>query len=179
LRVFICHYSVLIVLPSPRSGEYLPSRVAIFFGGFFLNFIGENSMSYLNQAMLIGNLGHDPEVLKNTEKSCFVRLSLATNKKYKDAKGEVVKITQWHTVYVSSGLGRFCASYLKKGAKVFVQGELRTNEWTDKNGQTRHTTAVYADTCRILVQKPQNEDEAVAEAEIVDSAEEQEDDLPF
>lgn len=122
-------------------------------------------MSYLNLVMLIGNLGEDPEMLKSGNSGCFVRLSLATNKKYINAWKESVKDTQWHTVYLNNGVGQYAASYLKKGDKVLVSGELRTNEWKDKEGQTRYSTAVYARECRSLASKPQEREE-VPKAEI-------------
>ena len=77
-------------------------------------------MSSLNQVNLIGMLGRDPEVLKSTEKGDFVRLSLATTKRYRIMEGKIQEDTQWHVVYVSNGLGRIAATHLKKGARIFV-----------------------------------------------------------
>src|SRR5579872_1523064 len=101
-------------------------------------------MSHLNQVMLIGNLGKNPEVLKTTEQGDFVRLSLATTKRYKDKSGEKQSDTQWHVVYLSNRLGRLGSSYLNKGDKVFISGELRTREWFDDEGQRHFHTSVYA-----------------------------------
>jgi single-strand DNA-binding protein len=129
----------------------------------FLTLIGENTMSYLNKVMLIGNLGRDPEVLKSTDKSCFARLSIATKKKYTNSKGKTVEESQWHTVYVSNGTGKYIASYAKKGAKLYAEGELITQSWEDKEtGDTRYATSVYAHVCRIIHQK---QDELVNDAE--------------
>jgi single-strand DNA-binding protein len=110
-------------------------------------------MSYLNNVTLIGNLGRDPEVLINTEKSCFVRLSIATTKKYKNADGEIVEKTQWHTVYVNNGAARYAAKYVKKGAKVLVEGELNTKIWQNKKGDAVYSTAVYASSISTLIHK--------------------------
>src|SRR5579864_2407266 len=101
-------------------------------------------MSSLNQVMLLGNLGKDPEVLKSSDNGSFVRLSLATSKKFKSKTGEVQEDIQWHTVYLSNGLGKLAAAHLKKGAKLFVLGELRTNDWKDKKEQIHRVTAIYA-----------------------------------
>jgi single-stranded DNA-binding protein len=72
-------------------------------------------MSYLNSVTLIGNLGKDPEVLKDTDKGKFVRLQLATTKKYLNAKKQKVEDTQWHTVLLNRVSADFAVSYLKKG----------------------------------------------------------------
>jgi len=113
--------------------------------GYFLKATtnGENTMSYLNQVLLIDNLGKNPEVVKTTELGAFVRLSLATSKKYRDAKGEWVETTHWHTVYVNNGIGKYISTYAQKGDKVYVSGELFTNSWKDKDGKDRFATAVY------------------------------------
>jgi len=107
-------------------------------------------MSSLNSVQLIGNLGKFPEVLKSTDKVKFVRLSLATTKKYRDAKQEIVEDTQWHTVYLNGSAATFASSYLKKGDKVLIVGELRTTQWKDKTGEIHYSTAVYAKECKSL-----------------------------
>ncbi|MCE3238483.1 MAG: single-strand binding protein [Gammaproteobacteria bacterium] len=110
-------------------------------------------MSSLNQAMLIANLGQDPEVLKESELGSFVRLSVATNKKFKTKEGELREETEWHAVYLNGNLGKVAATSLKKGAKVFVSGELRTREWQDKEGQVHLLTAIYAKEIKFLSPK--------------------------
>jgi single-strand DNA-binding protein len=146
----------------PSWGKYFPHRGSVFSRGFF-NLIGENTMSYLNKVMLIGNLGRDPEVLKSTDKSCFARLSLATKKRYINSKGQTVEESQWHTVYVSNGTGKYIASYAKKGAKLYAEGELITQSWEDKTtGKPRYATSVFAHVCRIVHQK---QDELASDGE--------------
>jgi single-strand DNA-binding protein len=115
-------------------------------------------MTSLNQVNLIGYLGRDPEVLKSTDQGEFVRLSLATTKKYRSKDGKVHEDTQWHTVYLSNGLGKVASSYLTKGARIYVSGELRTREWQNKNGQTLFSTAVYARDLKFLNTKPKDKD---------------------
>jgi single-strand DNA-binding protein len=114
-------------------------------------------MSFFNQVILVGNLGKDPEVLQVSELGSFVRLSLATNKKFKTKEGEIREDTQWHTVYLNNSLGRVAAATLKKGAKLLVSGELRTRDWKDKEGQVHRLTAVYAKEMKFLSAKPQDE----------------------
>ena len=127
----------------------------------------------INQVLLCGNLGEDPALLKESKSGNFVRLSVATNKKYTNAKGEVIQDTQWHTVYLSNGLGKYAMSTFKKGMQVFILGELRKREWQDKNGKAQYTTAVYAKVCRLFAPKADespegqvaNEDDFVREYE--------------
>lgn len=111
-------------------------------------------MSSLNQVNLIGNLGRDPEVLKSTEKGDFVKLSLATTKRYRIKEGKVHEDTQWHTIYVSNGLGRIASKHLSKGSRIYISGELRTHEWEDKSGKTHFSIAVYAKDIKFLSVKP-------------------------
>jgi single-strand DNA-binding protein len=117
-------------------------------------------MSSLNQVNLIGNLGRDPEVLKSSEKGDFVRLSLATTKRYRIKEGKVQEDTQWHTIYASNGLGKIAATYLKKGARIFITGELRTHEWQEKSGKIHTSTAIYAKDIKFLSTKPPEKKDA-------------------
>ncbi len=120
---------------------------------------------FLNQTFLIGNLGQDPELLKETEKGCFVRLRLATNKVVISQDGEKMQSTQWHTVYVNNGVGKYMLSQAKKGMALFVQGELRTHTWKNKEGKDCYETAVYAQKCRIFHHEPVSQTvEPLAEA---------------
>ncbi|MFO6447983.1 single-stranded DNA-binding protein [Erythrobacter sp. NE805] len=97
----------------------------------------------LNKVMLIGNLGADPEVrtFSNGGKVCNLRI--ATSETYKDKNGERQEKTQWHTVAVfQEGAVAYAQNYLKKGSKVFVEGQLETRKWQDQNGQDRYSTEV-------------------------------------
>jgi single-strand DNA-binding protein len=108
-------------------------------------------MKSFNQVILLGNLGKNPKVLK--EENSFAQLSMATTKKYKNAKGELQEITQWHRVYVSNGTGKAAMEYLKKGSRVHVIGELQEREWYDKKGGRHFETAVYASSVIFLDHK--------------------------
>src|SRR5262245_23418437 len=110
-------------------------------------------MSFINQTTLIGNVGKEPEVKAVTDKGKFVRISLATTQKYRNAQGEIQTDTQWHTVYFSNGLGKTVAEYLHKGDKLYVQGVLRTHTWDDSNGSKRYEVAVYAQEMLFLTPK--------------------------
>ena len=98
----------------------------------------------LNKVMLIGNLGADPEVrsFQNGGKVCNLRI--ATSETWKDRNtGERQERTEWHTVAIfSEGLVNVAENYLKKGSKVFIEGQLQTRKWQDQNGQDRYSTEV-------------------------------------
>ena len=98
----------------------------------------------LNKVMLIGNLGQDPEVrsFQNGGKVCNLRI--ATSEQWKDRNtGERQERTEWHTVSIfSEGLVSVAERFLRKGSKVFVEGQLQTRKWQDQNGQDRYSTEV-------------------------------------
>ena len=98
----------------------------------------------LNKGMLIGNLGADPEVrsFQNGGKVCNLRI--ATSETWKDRNtGERQERTEWHTVAIfSEGLVNVCENYLRKGSKVYIEGQLQTRKWQDQNGQDRYSTEV-------------------------------------
>jgi single-strand DNA-binding protein len=98
----------------------------------------------LNKVMLIGNLGKDPEVrtFQNGGKVC--NFSLATSESWKDrTSGEKQERTEWHNVAIfNEGLAGVAERFLKKGSKVYIEGQLQTRKWQDQNGQERYTTEV-------------------------------------
>ncbi|MDC0737057.1 single-stranded DNA-binding protein [Cognatishimia sp. SS12] len=98
----------------------------------------------LNKVMLIGNLGRDPEVrsFQNGGKVCNLRI--ATSETWKDRNtGERREKTEWHSVAVfSEGLVRVCEQFLRKGSKVYIEGQLQTRKWQDQSGQDRYSTEV-------------------------------------
>ena len=98
----------------------------------------------LNKVMIIGNLGRDPEVrsFQNGGKVCNLRI--ATSERWRDkSTGENREKTEWHSVSIfSEGLVRVCEQYLKKGSKVFVEGQLQTRKWQDQSGADRYSTEV-------------------------------------
>jgi single-strand DNA-binding protein len=97
----------------------------------------------LNRVMLIGHLGSDPEV-KNTQSGVVVcSLSLATSSSWKDKNtGVFQEKTEWHRIVLWRGLAEISQKYLKKGSKVYVEGELQTRKWTDSQGQEKYSTEV-------------------------------------
>lgn len=98
----------------------------------------------VNKVILVGNLGRDPEVRHSPDGGKIVTLSVATSESWKDkASGERRDRTEWHRVVVfNDKLAEVSEKYLKKGAKVYLEGQLQTRKWTDPQGQERFTTEV-------------------------------------
>lgn len=98
----------------------------------------------VNKVILIGNLGADPEVRHTQDGNPIVNLRLATNETWKDRQtGERRERVEWHRVVIfNENLGRIAQQYLKKGSKVYLEGQLQTRKWTDQSGQERYTTEV-------------------------------------
>ncbi|GAB4518395.1 MAG: single-stranded DNA-binding protein [Amphiplicatus sp.] len=98
----------------------------------------------VNKVILIGNLGADPEVRQMQDGRPVVNLRVATSESWRDKNtGERRERTEWHRVVIfSEGLARIAEQYLRKGSKVYIEGQLQTRKWTDQNGQERYTTEV-------------------------------------
>src|SRR3954447_20860996 len=98
----------------------------------------------VNKVILVGNLGKDPEVRSTQDGSKIVNLTLATSETWNDrASGERKEKTEWHRVVIFNDRTADVAErFLKKGAKIYVEGSLQTRKWTDQSGQERYTTEV-------------------------------------
>lgn len=101
-------------------------------------------MASLNKVQLIGNLGKDPEVRHTQDGRAIVNFSLATTESWRDkSTGERKEKTEWHTIVIfNEGLAKVAEQYLKKGSSVYVEGQLQTRKWVDKNGDDRYSTEV-------------------------------------
>lgn len=98
----------------------------------------------VNKVILVGNLGKDPEIRRTQDGRPVANLSVATSESWRDkASGERKEKTEWHRVVVfNEGLCNVIERYLKKGAKVYLEGALQTRKWQDKEGQDRYSTEV-------------------------------------
>jgi single-strand DNA-binding protein len=98
----------------------------------------------VNKVILVGNLGKDPEVRRMTSGDAVVNLSIATSESWRDkASGERKEKTEWHRVVIfNKNLAEIAEKYLRKGAKVYVEGQLQTRKWTDKDGAEKYSTEV-------------------------------------
>ncbi len=105
----------------------------------------------VNKVILIGNVGLDPEVRSLEGGTKVARLRLATTERMFDRQTNSNKEhTEWHTVTLWRGLADVVDKYVHKGSQVFIEGRLRTREWTDKDGIKRHSTEIHADTMNLL-----------------------------
>jgi len=98
----------------------------------------------VNKVILVGNLGKDPEIRSTQDGREIANLTIATSDTWKDKNtGERKEKTEWHRVVIfSEGLVNVTKNYLKKGAKVYIEGALQTRKWTDKDGQEKYSTEV-------------------------------------
>lgn len=98
----------------------------------------------VNKVILIGNLGADPEIRRLPSGDPVVNMRLATSEQWRDRQtGERREKTEWHNVVIfNDNLAKVAENYLKKGSKVYIEGQLQTRKWTDQSGQDRYTTEV-------------------------------------
>jgi len=98
----------------------------------------------VNKVILIGNLGADPEVRHTQDGRAICNLRLATTESWRDKQsGERREKTEWHSIVIfNEQLGKVAQQYLKKGAKVYIEGQLQTRKWQDNAGQDRYTTEI-------------------------------------
>ena len=98
----------------------------------------------VNKVILVGNLGNDPDVRTLPSGGKVVNLSVATSERWKDRNsGEQREKTEWHRVVIfSEGLARVAENYLRKGSKVYLEGQLQTRKWQDQSGQDKYSTEV-------------------------------------
>lgn len=98
----------------------------------------------VNKVILVGNLGADPEIRSLNSGAQIANLRLATSEQWRDkATGEKRERTEWHRVVIfNENLSKVAEKYLRKGSKVYIEGQIQTRKWTDKEGQDRYTTEI-------------------------------------
>lgn len=103
----------------------------------------------VNKVIIIGNLGADPEIRHTNDGRIVAKMSIATSESWKTKDGEKREKTEWHRVVVfNEPLAKLCEQYLKKGAKVYIEGSLATKKWQDKSGADRYTTEIVLESYR-------------------------------
>lgn len=151
----------------------------------------------VNKVILVGNVGQDPEVRAMESGVKVARIRLATSERYTDRQsGERKEITEWHTITLWRNLAEVVDKYVHKGSQLYVEGRLRTREWTDKDNNKRYTTEIVADTMQLLGSRSDNSAAAPAsataaqpavapkvvapqQAEAIPAVQDDPDDLPF
>jgi len=144
----------------------------------------------LNKVLLIGRLGNDPEIKQTQNGKNIARLSVATSETWKDKNtGEKKEKTEWHRVVVfNEGLVNVIQKYLKKGAQVYIEGQLNTNKYTDANGEEKYSTQIvlqgYNSSLTILSNKNSSdstriENNQVSQNNAEDISQDSEEKVPF
>ena len=132
-------------------------------------------MAGVNKAILLGNLGKDPEVRRLDDGRAVVNFSLATSESYKNKAGERVTNTEWHNIVSIGKQADFVTEYIKKGQLICIEGKLRTQKWEDKNKVTHYKTEILADSVTPVEWRDENK----TVVKKVSEPENGEEDLPF
>ncbi|RMH52995.1 MAG: single-stranded DNA-binding protein [Zetaproteobacteria bacterium] len=104
----------------------------------------------LNKVMLIGNLGADPETRFTQDGTCVSNIRVATTERFRNRDGSLQEHTEWHRVTLWGRLGEIARDYLRKGSRVYIEGQIRTNKWQDRDGHDRYTTEIRARDLKML-----------------------------
>ncbi len=108
-------------------------------------------MRGVNKVILVGTLGRDPETKTFQNGGSLTQFSIATSESWTDKNtGERKEQTEWHRIVLHNRLGEIAQQYLRKGSKVYIEGSLRTRQWTDQNGQERYTTEIRGEQMQML-----------------------------
>ncbi|MBI4793792.1 MAG: single-stranded DNA-binding protein [Deltaproteobacteria bacterium] len=107
----------------------------------------------INKAIIIGNLGSDPEVRYTQSGTAVANFNVATTEKWKGKDGQMQEQTEWHRVVAFDRLAEICGEYLSKGSKVYIEGRIQTRSWNDKDGNKRYTTEIVAKEMKMLSPK--------------------------
>lgn len=142
----------------------------------------------INKVILVGHVGGDPQIRTVGDRK-VASFNLATTEKYKDRSGQMVENTEWHSVSVWEKLAEVVESYVKKGTLIYVEGKIKTERYTDKDGNDRYATRIQASTLQLLGGKPegnstnasapQNQSQSKFKTTPIVAGEDQGDDLPF
>jgi single-strand DNA-binding protein len=107
-------------------------------------------MASVNKVILVGNLGRDPEMRYLPSGEAVANLAIATSRKYKNKAGEMVEETEWHRVTFFGKLAEIAGQYLKKGRSVYVEGRIKTDKYTGKDGVEKYSTQIVANEMQML-----------------------------
>ena len=107
----------------------------------------------VNKAIIIGNLGQDPEVRYTQSGTQVTNFSVATTEKWKGQDGQMLESTEWHRIVAFARLAEICGEYLHKGSKVYIEGRIQTRKWQDQSGNDRYTTEIVAREMKMLSPK--------------------------
>jgi single-strand DNA-binding protein len=139
----------------------------------------------VNKVILVGNVGKDPEVKYLDNGVAVCNFSLATSETYSNKNGEKVTQTEWHNIVLWRKLAEIAETYIKKGMQIYIEGQIRTRNWEDKDGVKRYTTEIFGTSMQMLGRKAEGGNEPQANQEVAQHttsespAIDETDDLPF
>jgi len=140
----------------------------------------------INKAILVGNLGRDPEIRYTASGMAVANFTIATSERWKDkTSGEMQERTEWHRIVAWGKLGEICGEYLAKGRQVYIEGKIQTRQWDDKDGNKRYTTEIVANEMKMLGSKDSGDGQRSAGPSSVPEysgpplAEDKDDEIPF
>tara|TARA_Y100000813_G_scaffold175403_1_gene140714 strand:- start:116 stop:529 length:414 start_codon:yes stop_codon:yes gene_type:complete len=137
-------------------------------------------MSGVNKAILLGNLGKDPEIRRLDDGRAVANFSIATSESYKNKAGEKVTNTEWHNIVLWSPLAEIAENYLKKGSQVYIEGKISNRSYEDKEGVKKYISEVVGRDITLLGRAPESQQQNDSSSTENDNPETvQEDDLPF
>jgi single-strand DNA-binding protein len=135
-------------------------------------------MTGVNKAILIGNLGRDPELRRTANGSSVVSFPLATTERWTDKNGEKKDRTEWHNIVAWGKLADLANQYLSKGRSTYIEGRITTNSWDDKDGNKRYRTEIVATQIQFLGGSNPNTTDDAASAVSTDKDVESDDTIP-
>ena len=109
----------------------------------------------VNKAVILGNVGNDPELRFMSNGKAVANFNVATSEQWKDQQGQKQERTEWHRMVAYDKLAEIIGQYVKKGSKLYLEGKLQTREWTDQQGQKKYTTEIIVSEMQMLDGKPQ------------------------
>jgi single-strand DNA-binding protein len=104
----------------------------------------------INKAILIGNLGADPQIRYTQSGTQVATFNVATTERWKGQDGQMQESTEWHKIVAWGKLAEICGEYLNKGSKVYIEGRIQTRKWQDQNGNDKYTTEIIAREMKML-----------------------------
>jgi single-strand DNA-binding protein len=160
----------------------LPPRVE----GHFSPPDEEDAVAGVNKAIIVGNLGRDPEMRSTQNGTQIANFSVATSRRYNNREGQMQEETEWHRVVAFGRLAEICGQYLHKGKQVYIEGRIQTRSWEDDSGQKKYMTEIVANEMQMLGSRGDapsadfgSPPPAAASSAAGSSSASEDDDLPF
>lgn len=112
----------------------------------------------INKAIIVGNLGADPEIRTTQSGTQVTTFNVATSERWRDKDGQQQESTEWHRIVAWGKLAEICGNYLNKGSRVYIEGKIQTRKWQDQSGNDRYTTEIVAREMKMLDRRESGSD---------------------